>query len=464
MTKEKCIIYVRVSDPSQVDGTSLDTQEEKCREYATREGFEVAKVFREEGVSAKMWQRPEFMRALDFLKEKKGQVGYVVMYKIDRISRNLEDQYIILKALREAGAEMRSASENIDDTPAGQLLRNMLWAFADFDNKVRAERCYMGSKARFIQGYWTHTPPPGYMMVRDPITKRSLPTPISEQAKHISWAFERRCDNWSFDKIADGMNKRGYRTKNGKKVKGSYVERLIKHPFYMGLMRSYGEEIEGKHEPLVSKALWYKAQQINNESTHKLPIRQLINPLFPLRGLAYCSICNTKLTGSAPKGKSKKYPYYHHGSHKCCVARNIPKEELENIFIGQLQKLEPKPEIFNLARQVILDEWKQRVASNIKQEKNINGRITELKNEKASLLELKRKNPYLYTDEEFLEQKHGLDKQINALELERNDESAIDKNFEQALEVAFSLLKNPVSNWQQLESHAKHKFQHILFS
>ena len=126
--KPKAVVYVRVSSASQVEGTSLETQEERCREYAEREGYEVVKVFREEGVSAKMWQRPEFIRVLDFLKAQKGKVRLFIMYKIDRISRSVEDQYVILKALRDAGVEMRSATENIDDTPAGKLLRNMLWA------------------------------------------------------------------------------------------------------------------------------------------------------------------------------------------------------------------------------------------------------------------------------------------------------------------------------------------------
>lgn len=180
--RPKCIIYVRVSDPSQVEGTSLDTQEDKCREYAAREGYEVARIFREEGVSAKMMQRPEFSEALEYLKTKQGKIKFFIIYKIDRISRNVEDQFEILKALREAGAEMRSVSENIDTTPAGQLLRNMLWAFADFDNKIRAERCFNGSVARFKQGYWTHLAPPGYVMVRDLITKLSLPTPEPERA------------------------------------------------------------------------------------------------------------------------------------------------------------------------------------------------------------------------------------------------------------------------------------------
>ncbi len=462
--KHKCIVYVRVSDPSQVDGTSLDTQEEKCREYAAREGYEVVRVFREEGVSAKMWQRPEFTRALEFLNLQKGKVKFFVMYKIDRISRNLEDQYIILKSLRDAGADMRSASENIDDTPAGQLLRNMLWAFAEFDNKVRAERCLNGSIARFKEGYWTHTPPPGYLMVRDPITKRSLPTPDPERAKHIRWAFEQRALGASFEQIANGMNNRGYRSRNGRKINEGHVERIIKHPLYMGLMVSFGLEVEGKHKPLVSKELWHRAQAVNKERTRNAENRTLLNPLFPLRAFVYCSECDRNMTGSSHAGRSKKYDHYHHGTHcNCEVSRNVPKEELERKFTDQLASLVPNKKLLAIGKAIILDVWKERIEKDMRDQSTIHRSLTELKQEKANLLAEKRKNPLLYTDEEFLQQKHELDEQIYRLQSERREEEDVNKDFEDMVEMAFNLIRQPVKSWEGLDIAPKAKFQRVLF-
>ena len=51
MTKTNAIIYVRVSDPNQVSGTSLEFQEQECSKYCERTDMEVAAVFREEGES-----------------------------------------------------------------------------------------------------------------------------------------------------------------------------------------------------------------------------------------------------------------------------------------------------------------------------------------------------------------------------------------------------------------------------
>ena len=103
----RCVVYVRVSDQSQVDGTSLDTQTKMCREYAEREGYKVARVFREEGVSAKTLNRPEFQKLLEYVPNHK--IKAVIVYKVDRLSRNLENQLFIIRTLQEAGVGLHSA-------------------------------------------------------------------------------------------------------------------------------------------------------------------------------------------------------------------------------------------------------------------------------------------------------------------------------------------------------------------
>lgn len=461
--KPQCIIYTRVSSNAQVDGTSLDTQEETCRRYAEREGWEVVKVFREEGVSAKMMQRPEFMAALDYLKGQKKKVSHFVMYKIDRISRNVEDQAVIMKTLRDAGAELKSASEDINDTPAGQLLRNMLWAIADFDNKVRAERCRAGAVARFRQGYWVSVAPPGYQMFRDPITKRSNLVIDPVRAPHIKWMFEQRAIGASFGEVANGMNNRGYRSKEGRTIKESYVERLIKKTEYMGLMRSFGEEVEGKYKAIVSKELWYRAQAAGKDRERGHIKRSPINPLFPLRGLVYCSRCDMNLTGSSPRGRSKNYDYYHHHNKGCSGRRSSKKTYLEGLFMKKMWRLKPKPEFFEIVKMAVLDVWRDRVARHIEDQSVIQHRITDLQNEKKTLLEIKRKNPGLYTDEEFLEQKRDLDFQIKGLEAERTAAVELNRDFEDVVEKAFTFLSQPGKSWKKIDPKSKAEFQQAIF-
>ena len=71
---KKAIIYCRVSSPEQVEGTSLESQERMCREYAKREGISALEVFIDRGESAKTADRTEFIKAISFCSQKKNEV------------------------------------------------------------------------------------------------------------------------------------------------------------------------------------------------------------------------------------------------------------------------------------------------------------------------------------------------------------------------------------------------------
>src|SRR5579871_3865165 len=86
------VIYCRVSTREQVEeGNSLSTQEKMCKEYALKNGFEVKRVFIEEGESAKTRNRTELKKLLEYCSNKKNQIQAIIAYKIDRISRNIDD-------------------------------------------------------------------------------------------------------------------------------------------------------------------------------------------------------------------------------------------------------------------------------------------------------------------------------------------------------------------------------------
>src|SRR3989338_2333560 len=457
----RCVVYVRVSDQSQVDGTSLDTQTKMCREYAEREGYKVARVFREEGVSAKTLNRPEFQKLLEYVPNHK--IKAVIVYKVDRLSRNLENQLFIIRTLQEAGVGLHSATENVNDTPAGKLQRNILGAFAEYDNQVRGERCRTGAMAMFMQGWWVSTPPPGYDMVRSSATGRSMAV-RNEMSTQIQWGFEQRARGWTLAKIADGMNKRGYRSRYGRKIREQNLDRIIKNPFYMGLMVSFDKEVVGRHEPTVSKDLWYRCQAVNEQNAHHSPTRNIINPLFPLRGLVRCSHCGERLTGSAPQGRSKQYEYYHHRSGSLChLSRNVPKEDMEKDFKNKLAQLKPRPSIFKLVKLVILDYWQDWLKGHQQDQKGITRQLEGLQQEKANLLTEKRRNPNLYDDEDFITQMNELRGKVKALEVLRSDVEDNQDKFEEVLTIAFDALKDPLKSWESLGIGEKVRFEHLLY-
>ena len=124
---KRAVIYLRVSTTKQADkgedaeGYSLPAQREACRRKTEALGAEIVGEYLDRGESAKTTDRPEFQRMLARIRRDR-DVDYVILDKIDRFARNRRDDANTLFELKSYGAQLVSVKENIDETPAGQLL------------------------------------------------------------------------------------------------------------------------------------------------------------------------------------------------------------------------------------------------------------------------------------------------------------------------------------------------------
>lgn len=160
--KQKAVVYLRVSTEEQVDNYSLDTQADICRKEAERRNLHIAETFREEGRSAKtIKQRPALLEMLEYCRKHKHEVGAVIVYRLDRISRQTADYLAIRKKLAECDITLMSASEPTGDTPTERFVETMLAGFAQMDNDIRGERARNGMRARFMSGLYNGAPPLG---------------------------------------------------------------------------------------------------------------------------------------------------------------------------------------------------------------------------------------------------------------------------------------------------------------
>src|ERR1700728_3382923 len=97
------VIYCRVSSKEQVDGTSLESQQLACREYADRNQLTVACVFIERGESAKFADRPQLLEMLAFCAKRENGVEQLLVWKVDRLARNVGDHFNIKAGLMKQG-------------------------------------------------------------------------------------------------------------------------------------------------------------------------------------------------------------------------------------------------------------------------------------------------------------------------------------------------------------------------
>ncbi|HZQ64979.1 MAG TPA: recombinase family protein [Gaiellaceae bacterium] len=196
-TGKRAVIYLRISTLKQassggeVEGYSIPAQRSACKRKAEELGASVVDEYVDAGASARSADRPALQELLDRLREKR-DVDYVICHKVDRLAWNRADDVAIGLTIRKAGAVLVSASEQIDDTPAGTLLHGMMAAIAEFYSKNLSTEAKKGLQEKARRGGTPGHAPLGYLNSRTRVDEREVKTIEldPERAPHIKWAFE----------------------------------------------------------------------------------------------------------------------------------------------------------------------------------------------------------------------------------------------------------------------------------
>ena len=362
----KGIIYLRVSTEEQVDNFSLDTQQDICLKEAQRRGIEIVKIFREEGRSAKtITGRPVLIDLLEFCRKNKRTLDAVMVYRLDRMSRQTADYLAIRKKLVECNIALLSATEPTGNSPTEKLVETMLAGFAQLDNDVRSERTKNGLRARFLAGLTNGTAPLGYISQNGYVVK----DPKTWDKMKKAWDLV-ATGKIPLRQMADIMNDLGLRQKlKGKEylLRSQTLSRLFRNKFYAGIITSskYPEEVKGQHVPMITEAHFYRVQAIldgrNTNINVPLPKRNRDHSDFPLRKLVKCGKCGASFTGAWSKGKMKKYAYYF--CPKRCGAPSIQAYEVDLLTVKFLQDITPTEECLNAFIALLRGTYYKRVAA-----------------------------------------------------------------------------------------------------
>lgn len=306
--RKKAVIYCRVSTKEQADeGNSLTSQERLCREYAIKNNYEIVLVYIEQGESAKTRDRTQLQNMLGFCAIKKNLINVVITYKLDRISRNLDDYSYIRILLKKYGVEIKSTTEHFENSPAGRFMENIIANVAQFDNDVRAERSIGGMKEAMREGRYVWRTPQGYCTTK--IDGKSTIKP-NKFSSIIQEAFLLVAQNSSsVNEIYKSLVKSNFNS-GGKVISRSQFYKILKKEVYCGWINQFGERHKGKFKPLVSEELFNQVQRVLKSKSNSPKFYSIENPDFPLRRFVFHPI-GYKLTGSWSKGKTKYYAYYH---------------------------------------------------------------------------------------------------------------------------------------------------------
>ena len=333
------VIYCRVSSKEQVDGTSLESQEISCKEYALRHQLEIVRVFVERGESAKFADRTQLLEMLAFCQKKEHGIKQLLVWKVDRLARNVGDHFNIKASLLKLDVKVVSVTEPIDSKPEGKLLETILAGFAQFDNDIRAARTLQGMRRKIQEGIFPWKSPLGYKGAQQPGSKKTEPDIPAHPAFGLlqqGWN-EFATGTLTKAQMLRLLTRRGLRTRAGTPLSNQAIDHIMSDPFYAGIIRDpwSGEEHAGRHLPMVNRATYNLVQQIISRRNRSLP-HQAIRPEFPLRAFVRCANCECPLTGSFSRGRSRLYPYYHCVRRNCDNRGNYPLADVHREFAGFL--------------------------------------------------------------------------------------------------------------------------------
>lgn len=416
MDNEKKVagLYIRVSTEDQArEGFSLPEQEKRLRAMCEYKGYEIYKLYKDAGISAKTGNyRPAFEELLQDIREKK--CNTIVVLKLDRLTRSVFDLEGIMRFLEENNAYLDCANEEINTTnSSGKLVARMLTSVSQNEIERTSERTKFGLVGAIKEGHIPGKNPLGYKrdgkkLVIDPLTK--------DIVKRI---YDLYFEGKSYSNIATLFNNEEVLGKTNWRDTG--ILRIISNEIYKGDFvsgKTFNKPVyyENVVEPIVSRELWENCQVQKKKNQKSYMRTQTYIFLQKLK----CTKCGRILAGGAShKLKSDKWYFY----YRCEDCKNNIKEEvIENsvkILLADILEYDNVVnEFFLPVLKSKLDNPKEQLEKELKSLNNKRDRIR-----KAYIDEL-------FTEEEFKQESKTIDSQIEFVNSKLLENSQADQlNF-----------------------------------
>jgi len=342
------IIYARKStDDEDRQVLSIEAQLKELHEYAQRENLHVCK----EVIEAKTAKKPGRPLFNDILFQiERGQAEGVLAWHPDRLARNSVDGGKIIYLIdQKVIKDLRFPTFRFDNNAQGKFMLSIVFGQSKYYIDALSENIRRGIRLKLSKGIWPQWASVGYLNDRK---TRSI---IIDQGKAplIRKAFELySTGSYTLAGIHERINDLGLKTRREKSPAISDYQVMLKNPIYYGVFRYKGETYEGTHEPIITKKLFDKCQQVMQlRGKHK----EKQTTAFIFRGLIHCGECGRSITAEVQKG---------HTYYRCtkrlvrCTQKYIREEELAAQIKEILQKVS------------LSDDWTEKILNELIKDKN----------------------------------------------------------------------------------------------
>lgn len=230
--KQKAALYIRVSTNMQIDKDSLPLQKNDLINYS-KYALNVSEyeVFEDAGYSAKNTDRPRYQQMMARLRT--GEFSHLVVWKIDRISRNLLDFAAMYEELKQLGVVFVSKNEQFDTSTAiGEAMLKIILIFAELERKMTSERVTAVMLSRATNGQWNGGRIPYGYNYDKPTKTISINEKEAEIIKQI-YSYYEGCH--SLIQCVKHFNESGVLPRSGTPWNPTTLSHILRNPFYTGI-------------------------------------------------------------------------------------------------------------------------------------------------------------------------------------------------------------------------------------
>lgn len=359
---KQAVIYCRVSDPKQVKmGNGLESQETRCREFASMRRFDIVGVFKDD-ITGETGNRPGMKAMLAFVRKYRATGMIVIIDDISRLARDIHTHTDLRSVIAKAGGILKSPSIEFGDDADSRLHENLMASVSQHQRQKNAEQTKNRMRARVQNGYWVFQAPIGYRYQR--VTNRGMMLTRDEPVASVvqealegyaSGRFETQADVMRFlqESPLYPKDSRGI-------VRHQRVGCMLSQVGYAGYIEAPDWDVSlrpAQHEGLISFDAYHRIQE-RLRGIGRLPKRRNLNADFPLRGHVLCADCTTPLTACWSTGAHARHPYYLCPKKGCAsYGKSIRRDKIEGEFQELLLSLRPSDKLFTIARSMFRELW-----------------------------------------------------------------------------------------------------------
>lgn len=419
-------LYPRVSTDDQVrEGFSLDEQEEEMLRLCEYKNYQVYKVYREEGVSAKNMNRPKFQEMIQDLKD--GKINRIIVHKLDRLTRSIQDLEVICKLIEEYNCSLDSVCEEINtDSAMGVFFIRMTTILAQLEIERTSERTKFGLKGAAKNGHFCGKAPIGYRKINKELVIDDLE---SEVVKEI---FDDYVNGLSVCTITKKLNNKNALNRNWRTTT---IDRMLSNYIYCGDYL-YGKRAKNTEPiyledvcPAIIDKETFKMVQTQKERNLKNYTRK---HTYVYMQKIVCSKCNKIMGGSSSTSKNKPTQIYY--KCNCCNTRINEKKIEKPLMLFLNDMLDYYLLIDNNFKSFFNEDLSIEIDKYNKMLDKCNKKLKKIK--EAYLDDLIDK-------EEFITEEKSIKSQINDIELKLNHLNNVNnnENHKQDLNLYYNLFQ-----------------------